>query len=534
MRHPGQQFIPVGGDEALIVIRYRERMAELRQKQAKGDGIISPLIHWETEEDCLLHEQYCALAKQKQMEYNLEYRPILVPVLPPTEYYQAPSQLPARIPFYECKHDKPTDFELARHFICQQHVRTRNGSVYLYNYNYNGKYYQKLSDDQLKSQILSILRSELEVKGNSKQLDTVAAAIKAEPTIQISDENLPSRGLCLKNCVIEIDSMRCADHNPQYFFTIQLQVDYQGPQPTPVMDRFLYQIAGGDPVLIKRIWQVIAYCLVPQDNRAKRFFLFQGLGNTGKSVLGSLIASFYEESDVGSVDAFKIGDRFSLSALANKAVNISMDLSSASLGDQAVGIIKQMTGNDLVQVEEKYRTPYATRVGCKLIFGTNHQLRTATLDAAFLRRICLIPFNYPVPKYQRDHYLLDKLKLEKACIFFKAMEAYRELVANNYTFAGDDVYDMVSTKQAGEQLIDYDANIEVFIAHHIAVMPGSFVPTKEIHQLYITENTDGLADCQKFSTKFKLLATKHGLAITNKKKRVAGESTNGYEGIALV
>ena len=497
MKYPEHQFFPVGGSEALLVIRHQEREAELRQKQAKGDGIISPLIQWETEEDRLLHEQYCALVKQKQMEYNLEYCPTFVPVPPPPpEYYQAPSQLPARIPFYECKHDKPTDFELARHFICQQHVRTRNGSVYLY----NGKYYQKLSDDQLKSQILSILRSELEVKGNSKQLDTVAAAIKAEPTIQISDENLPSRGLCLKNCVIEIDSMRCADHNPQYFFTIQLQVDYQGPQPTPVMDRFL----------------------------------FQGLGNTGKSVLGSLIASFYEESDVGSVDAFKIGDRFSLSALANKAVNISMDLSSASLGDQAVGIIKQMTGNDLVQVEEKYRTPYATRVGCKLIFGTNHQLRTATLDAAFLRRICLIPFNYPVPKYQQDHYLLDKLKLEKAGIFFKAIEAYRELVANNYTFAGDDVYDMVSTKQAGEQLIDYDANIEVFIARHIAVMPGSFVPTKEIHQLYITENTDGLADCQKFSTKLKLLAVKRGLAITNKKKRVAGESINGYEGIALM
>ena len=106
------------------------------------------------------------------------------------------------------------------------------------------------------------------------------------------------------------------------------------------MDRFLYQIAGGDPVLIKRIWQVIGYCLVPQDNRAKRFFLFQGLGNTGKSVLGSLLSAFYEETAVGSVDAFRIGDRFSLSSLVNKALNISADLPSSALGDQAVGIIK--------------------------------------------------------------------------------------------------------------------------------------------------------------------------------------------------
>ena len=525
----GQQFIPVYGEEAVLVSDFLKMMEEGEQALDLGDGIIRPVVVAQTEEKARLNQQYWDLVLCKQKEFGLPVMPRLIPALP-HPYAHPPSQVQAGPLFHEYKHNQPTDLEMARLFIYREQVRTRNGSVYLY----NGKYYKKLNDDQLKSKILSVLRGELEIKGNSKQLETVAAAIKAEPDIQVHEENLPVRGLCLRNCVIDIASMTCSDHNPQFFFTMQLQVDYQGPQPTPVMDRFLCQIAGGDPVLIKRIWQVVGYCLVPQDNRAKRFFLLQGLGNTGKSVLGSLLASFYEECDVGSVDAFKIGDRFSLSTLASRAISVAMDLPSSALNDQAVGVIKQITGNDLVQVEEKYRTPYATRVGSKLVFGTNHQLRTATLDVAFLRRICLIPFNYPVPKYQQDHYLLDKLKLEKACIFFKAMEAYRELVANNYTFAGDDVYDMVSTKQAGEQLIDYDANIEVFIARHIAVMPGSFVPTKEIHQLYITENTDGLADCQKFSTKFKLLATKHGLAITNKKKRVAGESINGYEGIALV
>ena len=526
-----KSIIVTGKDAEIVSHFYTVKDAIQRREDAANPQVIHPLVEFKTEEEKALLRQYCELAERHRQANNLPVLPQLFPVMvQPPQYYQTPSQTFRSIPFYECKHDKPTDLELARMFIYRQHVRTRNGTVYLY----NGKYYKKLNEDQLKSKILSVLRGELEIKGNSKQLETVASAIRAEPDIQVADENLPVRGLCLRNCVIDIASMTCSDHNPQFFFTIQLQVDYQGPQPTPVMDRFLYQIAGGDPVLIKRIWQVIGYCLVPQDNRAKRFFLLQGLGNTGKSVLGSLLASFYEEGDVGSVDAFKIGDRFSLSALANKAVNISMDLSSASLGDQAVGIIKQMTGNDLVQVEEKYRTPYATRVGCKLIFGTNHQLRTATLDAAFLRRICLIPFNYSVPKHQQDHYLLDKLKLEKVGIFFKAMEAYRELVANNYTFDGDDVYDMVNTKQAGEQLIDHDTFIETFIERHIAAMPGGFVSTEEIHMLYMTENPDGLADRQKFSSKFKSLAAKHGLAVVNKKKRINGEPTNGYEGIVLV
>ena len=525
---PARDFIPVVGQDAETVLAYNQMMDRISSEPT--DGMIDPFIIPKTEEDLQLFKAHNELAKSYQNKHGLSFQPVLVPVAPQQQYY-SPEQALDRPLFHEYKpHNQPTDLEMARLFIYREHVRTRNGSVYLY----NGKYYKKLNDDQLKSKILSVLRGELEIKGNSKQLETVAAAIKAEPDIQVHEENLPVRGLCLRNCVIDIASMTCSDHNPQFFFTMQLQVDYQGPQPTPVMDRFLYQIAGGDPVLIKRIWQVIGYCLVPQDNRAKRFFLLQGLGNTGKSVLGSLLASFYEERDVGSVDAFKIGDRFSLSTLASRAISVAMDLPSSALNDQAVGVIKQITGNDLVQVEEKYKTPYATRIGCKLIFGTNHQLRTSTFDVAFLRRICLIPFNYPVPKYQQDPYLLDKLKLEKSGIFYKAMESYRDLVASNYTFAGDDVYDMVNTKQAGEQLIDHDTLIEAFIERHVAPLPDGFVSTEDLHMLYMTENPDGLSDRQKFSSKFKLLAAKHGLVVVNKKKRINGEPTNGYEGIALV
>lgn len=529
MDYPEQQLFPVGGAEAELVQRHTEMMARYMRETEKDDGLIRPIIFFENEADSELHRQYHNLTVQKQQEYGLEALPKLIPVMPQLEWRPA-HHYQQRPFFYECRHSEPTDLEQARLFIHRQHVRTRNGSVYLY----NGKCYKKLSDDQLKSQILSVLREELEIKGNSKQLDTVAAAIKAEPTIQISDENLPAGGLCLKNCVIDIASMTCADHSPKFFFTIQLDVQYQGPQPTPVMDRFLYQIAGGDATLIRRIWQVIGYCLVPQDNRAKRFFLFQGLGNTGKSVLGSLLAAFYEETAVGSVDAFRIGDRFSLSSLTNKALNISMDLASAALGDQTVGVIKQITGNGLVQVEEKYKTPYATRVGCKLIFGTNHHLRTSTFDAAFLRRVCLVLFNHPVPKYQQDPYLLDRLKLEKAGILYHAMEAYRELVACNYTFAGDDIYDMLNATQAGEQVIDQDTLMEQFIECHVAAIPEGFVPTEELHMLYLSENPNGLSDRQKFSTRFKQLTAKKGVLVLNKKKRINGEPTNGYEGIMLV
>ena len=187
----------------------------------------------------------------------------------------------------------------------------------------------------------------------------------------------------------------------------------------------------------------------------------------------------------------------------------------------------------MVQVEEKYRTPYAARIGCKMIFGTNHQLRTSSFDAAFLRRILLIPFNYPVPRHAQDPDLVEKLKREKAGILFRAMYAYHQLRINNYAFAGDDRYDLLNTTQAGEQVIDQDELIELFIERHI-VAADSFVPTEELHMLFLSENPSGLSDRQKFSARFKQLAAKKGMVAMNKQKRINGEPTNGYVGVALV
>lgn len=159
MNYPGQQLLPVGGPEAELVQRHTEMMARYKRKTEKDDGLIRPIIFFENEADGELHRQCLELTIRKQQEYGLDTPPKLIPFQP-----QPVWQPPSSPHFYECRRSEPTDLEQARLFIYRQHVRTRNGSVYLY----NGKCYNKLSDDQLKSQILSILRDELEIKGNSK------------------------------------------------------------------------------------------------------------------------------------------------------------------------------------------------------------------------------------------------------------------------------------------------------------------------------------------------------------------------------
>jgi len=61
----------------------------------------------------------------------------------------------------------------------------------------------------------------------------------------------------------------------------------------PVFDKFLHDISGGDPVLEMRIWEVMGYCLTP-DLNAKKFFIFQGAHDSGKSLLCNLLSDFFQ------------------------------------------------------------------------------------------------------------------------------------------------------------------------------------------------------------------------------------------------
>lgn len=119
---------------------------------------------------------------------------------------------------------------------------------------------------------------------------------------------------------------------------------------TPQMDYFLNSIAQGNQTIVTRIWQMIGYLLAP-DLNAKAWFLLQGVPNSGKSVIGNLITSFFPDTKIESLDIDQLGKRTATSLLVNKCVNISMDLPNKALSTLAIRNIKLMIGNDDITVE---------------------------------------------------------------------------------------------------------------------------------------------------------------------------------------
>lgn len=68
----------------------------------------------------------------------------------------------------------------------------------------------------------------------------------------------------------------------------------------PKFNAFLQRITGGDLVLQDRIMEFIGYYLTPDMNK-KCFVVLQVAGNSGKSLLGKLLASLYNPEAVTSI-----------------------------------------------------------------------------------------------------------------------------------------------------------------------------------------------------------------------------------------
>lgn len=523
-----RKIITVSGDEAQLVqaAEMVEMNAERRVRAEASSGSIVPIITYDTEQERAIIGKLNQLRESYRIAYGLSVPPLLVPAAP-YSVVQPQQQIPDVY-----IHRAFSDMELAKLLLERKILRRVRETLF----DYNGSYYVRLTTDKVHTMIYGELRDELSINGSSKQIKSVAAAIMAEPVIEINETENPPTGLCLQNGVLDLSTLTLYEHSPRYFFTWKMAVNWYGAQSCPEFDRFLETVTGGDQVLLQRFWEAIGYILVPGDNRAKRFLVMVGFGDTGKSVLGTVLRSFFAPEDVGSVDIFKMGDRFSLSTLVSKLINISMDLSNTALTDQAVAVIKQVTGRDLVQVEEKYKAPYSAIINCKLIFGSNHMLRINAQDQAFARRILYLPFSFPVPVERQDRNLASKLIAERSGILYKALMAYRSLVVKGYVFAGDDIYDMTRVYQPAEQVVDQRETIADFIRQHCTEAEGSFVTTDALHKAYLqfcqNLGREGIQNKQEFSTKFNASIKCFGSVIRTK-KRVEGVPCNGYMGLQL-
>lgn len=415
-------------------------------------------------------------------------------------------------------------YELACELLAQVRLVNYDGILY----RQEGAVFLPMDGGELQKMLFAFLEPLLAAGINQRVLSGVGEMLLKNPRLcAVHTTEGPDR-VFFWNGPYHLQRHSLTALEPTDFFTSYIPFEYNPEmRECPCFDRFVATVSGGEPAVQQLIWEVLGYIL-SYDMSAKAFFVLQGVGDSGKSVFGNLVSSFFNLEALAHLDIYRFKDRFSTSALRGKRLNICMDLPRAKISREAIGTIKMLTGDDTITIEEKFRQSQSYKPTCKLLFGSNFPLMPADNDPAFRARLVTIPFRYAIPKEQQDKHLLDKLLMERSAIAVKALDAYLGLKRRNYQFTSVQGLRQIAGFVEDSELMEHFLN-ECCVFH-----PDCFTFTADLLETYnmfrASCSVPPIADMTNFSRQLHTFCVDR---VKAKRVRRDGKNLNGYEGIGL-
>ncbi len=224
-------------------------------------------------------------------------------------------------------------------------------------------------------------------------------------------------------------------HDPDYLSTIRIPCEWHGrATPTPIFDRYMDTLTGSDEgrklLLLEFLGSVISNV---KGWRMKKALFLYGDGNTGKSVLKSLAERIVGRGNFIGIDLTDIEARFGTSALYGKRLAGSSDMSFVTVSE--LKTFKKCTGGDNLFAEFKGMNAFEFVYDGLLWFCMNRLPKFGGDDGTWVYdRIICVPCENVIPLHKQDKLLLDKLYEEREGIVYKAVTAFRGVIANGYRF----------------------------------------------------------------------------------------------------
>lgn len=327
-------------------------------------------------------------------------------------------------------------FEIERRVIEKNHIFCHNNELYFF----NGRCYSKLNEKVLKAMIAQEMSEEQ--KNNlffRRYRNDIMTSIKENASIDLQLNKIePTQSVVtFRNGNLDLETGQLLKHSPDILTVYEVNANYieELPYlPTPKWDSYGTSAMEGDSREVMHFLEtILGYLLIP-GAPAKKFFVFGTAPDSGKSVFGDLATFLLGEENVSGVELHEFQRNFMFSGIAGMVANIGMDLPDEIIQPKAVSRLKSVTGHDKIQMEKKHQQGFKIGVETKFVFGTNAPLKLKKHDAAFYKRMIVVPFMHSVPDEEQNWDLLDELKAERDFIVTKAMRAVMMLRENNYVF----------------------------------------------------------------------------------------------------
>ncbi|MBR4857694.1 MAG: DNA primase [Clostridia bacterium] len=282
----------------------------------------------------------------------------------------------------------------------------------------------------------------------------------------------------VKNGLFNVLEETLTEHTPNYYSTVQLNVNYNKKADCPRFKEFLKESMGGDMEQVALIQEMLGYFLIP-INSAQKCFVIVGVAGAGKSVLLRVINDILlGKKNVSNVSWQALNERFKTAELFGKLANIFADLPTKNIDDN--GIFKALVGEDYLTVEKKHKNPFSFQSCARLLFSCNSIPKNyGDRSEGFYRRLIIMRFNHTVPVEKRDPDLIEKFAAEADGIFIFALEGLKRLMSKQFVFSETEV-----NKAELQQYREDSDSVLSFIKECCEIDSNASVGSTEIFNAY--------------------------------------------------
>lgn len=381
-----------------------------------------PLTHSELMDHCGIKSIQSFIDRDRE---NLR---MFNPLMPNAEYYE---------PFYKMnvKQEAIGIYQaIIREYIANRidyfylgkRTEGKNATLYIY----SDGHYKEDASSLLNRRIANCIPQTLQNASNIKGTKELFSMVSDKYIDDAALNKFPSKScIPFKDCIYDLKTGQTYNNDPKYYEVNQLPWSYAEIQEAkpPVYFTQLMNEQIQDAEQRKNVYKFFAYCMTT-DTRFQLILIFIGKGGTGKSTLLELLQNIlgknnYSTLSMQDMDPTNNASRFRTITLLHKMANICADISSRSITDTSV--LKRLSGEDIIPVEDKGKSVINMRSYAKLVFSANTQpVQLDEPSDAWYRRFEVVQMNN---HRKNDETFRQKLNAEIPSIIKVLLEYGKEL-----------------------------------------------------------------------------------------------------------
>ncbi len=365
-------------------------------------------------------------------------------------------------------------------------------------------------------------------RGNDYRPSDLATAIQITQGLTFSDlAEPPCHEICLRNGVLNLNSMSLSMHSQAYFFTSKVDVDYRPEAKCPV---FLAELGNILPDQKKRdcLQETFGYCLLRRYPYHKLFF-FVGSGRNGKGTVVRTLLNIIGRDNVSATPLEMLSMRFQVTNLYSKLVNVSSEPKAKYFLDTE--ILKSATGEDPIdgEIKGKQKKLHFTNYA-KFIIQANKLPRVSDGSTAWWERVIIIEFTEEftsengklVPDIEQRWLSSEE---ERSGILNWMIEGLKRLLANNDFTKSEEMLNAESEYRR------YSDPIACFLEDCCKVKVGLIAPKADLYEAYkeySEQNDFEILSVNAFNEMIRKIPR-----TRSENRRIEGKVCKAWVGIAL-